>query len=120
MVSITGRFTLYVVVFCFMSGLLQGLGVLPGSAGTSPIMDTTAFIAVDKPGESFNDPMIGGSMMLWSAVQAVIGAFWSVMFIFGTLTQWGIDPAYAVAAQGILITIYGYDIIALWKGWDVI
>lgn len=120
MAGITTRITTYIIVFCYCSGLLQALGVLPASNSAIQIDGTKVFNKVSTPNQQFQDPFVGAGLMVWQAVQAFIGSLVSVVYIFGVITQWGIDPAYAYAAQGIVLSVYVYDAIALWKGIDIL
>jgi hypothetical protein len=119
--GISTRITFYVICFCYISTLLQSLNVLPAETNTQPVMDTgAAFQQVSEQGEYFGDPWLGTAQMAWQAVQAVVKSFIGVIYIFGTIVRWGIDPAYALAAQALVIAIYGYDLVALWKQWEIL
>lgn len=119
MAGITSKITFWVICFCYVSGLMTSLHIMPG-VNTAPLVNSSEFAAVGQPGDNRPDPWIGPWQLIWNAAMAVVGSFWNIFYIFSTLTTWGFPPEIAVAAQGLLIVLYGYDMFALWKGYDII
>lgn len=119
MAGITTRITLYVMIACFLLGLINELAILP-DVNTMPGWDNNedSFEAVANPNASEVDWVVGAAAMAFTAITMFIKSLISVVFIIPVLAQYGVDMAYILMIQGLLWGLYGYDAIAIWKGWD--
>lgn len=124
MAALTGKITFYVILGVYLMALIQNLGILPSISNiTMPAVDSAkAFNEVSEPQIYSNDAMLGlsGLAMIIPAVKALLGSIVNVFYIMPIITNWGLDLAYAVFAQSILLLFYGYDAFLLWTGREII
>jgi hypothetical protein len=78
------------------------------------------FETLANPGTSGVDWYVATFEMAITAITVFIKSLITVVFIIPVLAQYGVDMAYILMIQGLLWGLYGYDAIAIWKGWDPI
>lgn len=121
MAGITTRITFYVMVACLLTGIIGQLNIIP-NVNTMPALDSQGTFAKttipDSDNAGYQNPFVGFMQMAWNAINAFIGALVCVVYIVPTLSNWGLDIAWIAGLQTALLTLYGYDAIAIWKGWD--
>lgn len=124
MPGITTRITFWIMCFLYVTALMQNLGVLPANSvamDTMQGLDTTGqFTEVAKPNAYQNDPMslLSGLAFVVPALEAFVLSLGNMVYVIPIITNWGFDIQYALVAQGLILGLYIYDLIALWRGWE--
>ncbi len=121
MAGITPRITLFVMTACILVGLISSLNILP-EVNTMPGWNDNqaSFEAMAQPNTSGTDWYVMTYELAITAVTVFLKSLITVVFIVPVLAQYGVGIEYIVAIQTFIWGLYGYDAIALWKGWDPI
>lgn len=124
MAGITSKYTFYVLLFTFMMSLMQNLAILPAvGLYTMPDMNTgQQFNEVTAPSMYTYDSMlgIGGIAMVLTAVKAFFASLVNAIYVFPVITNWGLPLIYATIGQGIIAGLVIWDVIALWRGYEIL